>query len=101
MKHVTDQSSSRNDYTTIRNITFNIGNLKSIDFSTDYGKKGFTIKTYNDTKSILIDPDGYTRAVSEFLIEAEDLGELAGQAERFLKAWRHAMTVCGAKEEKF
>ena len=98
--YVTDQNTSRNDRVIKKIIKFNVGDLKSITYSTE-GNGGFTIKTYNDAKKIQINPNGNTTVVNTFTFRADELGELDGQPERFIKAWKHAMSLCGAKEEKF
>lgn len=87
---------SRNDYTTESIYRFKLSDLKSIEYDDD--SDSFIIKTYNDTKVITIDD---TRITNEFSIRVTDLGELKGEPERFLKAWRHAMEKCGAKKEAF
>lgn len=104
MKHVTTQTGTRNDYTRTNIFEFNFGDLKSIafDITSSSSNKGFLIKTLNDAKKIVKNPDGSSATIlSEFWIQAEDLGDLEGEPERFTKAFKYAMGMCDAKEEKF
>ena len=94
--YVEDAPWSRNDYTRETVYVFSLSELKSIDY--DANADAFIIKTYNDKKVIVADD---TRIENEFRIRVTDLGDLKGQPERFLKAFRHAMNLCGAKKEAF
>lgn len=102
-RHTTNQTTARNDYTTTTVIEFSFSDIKSITYSTDdYNDKGFLIKTYNDANKIVINPDGSNaKIVSKYWIQAKELGELNGQPERFIKAFKNAMSLCGARTEKF
>ena len=75
---------------------FKLSELKSIEYNDNYDQ--FEIKTYNDKKVIVKDGD---HIQNELKIKVTDLGDIKGEPERFLKAWRHAMELCGAKKEAF
>ena len=101
-RHVTQQSTTANDYTHKSKITFYLRDLKSITHSSNYDREGFIIKTLNDEKRIMVENHyGTTYAEDSFWIRADNLGEINGEPDRFIKAFKHAMSLCGAQEEKF
>ncbi len=101
-RHVTQQSTTANDYTHKRKITFYLRDLKSITHSSSYDREGFTIKTLNNEKLIQVENHyGTTTVEDSFWIRADNLGEINGEPDRFIKAFKHAMSLCGAQEEKF
>jgi hypothetical protein len=101
-RKVTAQSTSRNDYTATTQYKINIGDIKSCTWIDEPTKKGFVLKTYNDNKKIQINPkSSYPTLTNEFFIQADNLGEIHGQPDRFTKAFQHVMSLCEAKQEKF
>lgn len=101
-RHVTSQNTARNDYTTTKVYSFNFSDIKEITYSQVSGNEGFHISVLNDAKKIKINPgSSYTTLTNELWIRVTDLGEISGQPERFISAFKNAMQLCGASEEKF
>ncbi len=96
--NVTNANHTRNDYSTTTHYKVNFSEIKSIEYNDNNNR--FLIKTYNDEPLIVVTnaSGGNYRKTKELSIYAQNLGDLV---TRFPKAFRHAMELCGAKEEKF
>jgi len=98
LRSVTNANSTKDDYTTITHYKVNFSDVKSIEYSTS--QTAFVIKSYNDEALIIstnASGGNYTK-IKELTIYAQSIGDLS---TRFPKAFKHAMDLCGAKEEKF
>ena len=101
-KHVTEQNSTKNDYTENATIEFNFTDIKSVTYLNSYSDKGYEIKTKNDANKISVTKNNYTNLTNKVMIHADELGDLIGQPEQFVVQFKSVINACeGNKKEIF
>ena len=100
--YVKSNNNTRSDFDTKTTYEFNMSDIKSIEDmeGTMYRTRMFMIKTFNDKNKVILD-DNNNRRQNYVKIRYTNLGDIEGEPERFLKAFRTAMELCGSKKEKF
>ncbi len=100
--YVKSNNNTRSDFDTKTTFEFNMSDIKSIEDmeGTMYKTRMFLIKTYNDKNKVIIDGNN-NRRQNYVKIKYTNLGDIEGEPERFLKAFKTAMDLCGSKKEKF
>ena len=85
--YVKNNNNTRSDYKTTTTYEFKLSDIKSIEVGTgySYGTSSFEIKTYNDKNLIVKDEK---TIINSMKINYTDLGDIKGEPERFLKAFR-------------
>lgn len=100
--YIKSNNNSRSDFDTKTSYEFNMSDIKSIEDTEGsmYKTRMFMIRTYNDKDKVIIDSN--TNRRQNFVkIKYTKLGDIEGEPERFLKAFRTAMELCGSTKEKF
>jgi len=100
--YIKSNNNTRSDFDTKTTFEFNMSDIKSIEDveGSMYKTRMFILRTYNDKDKVII--DGNTNRRQNFVkIKYTNLGDIEGEPERFLKAFRTAMELCGSKKEKF
>ena len=101
--YVEDRNSLRNDSETTYTYEFDLSEIGSIEVEENWSGKNFLIKGYNGQEVIKVSQSNsstkYIR--NEISLRFDDLGDLEGEPQRFIKAFDDARKLCGAKSEKY